>query len=249
MPEEKQEGPSFPPLLNGHRISQNVIARDAAMTAVGNGEAGAGDLFWSPREDKLSFALVLEPEVPFDRCFEILHVAMVAFADAAGALIPPEVAITFTWPSTILVNEGEVGRANLVLSSSSNDDGIPDWMILSLDIELKPGTIDDNPGLSYHKTTFWEEGCGHITRTEFLNSVSRHFLTWLHNWDEEGFRPVHDQWMQKLNDKYDITLTYDGLEMTGDILGLDETGNAIFKSEEVTQTLQISVALQEEILK
>ncbi|MBL4907823.1 MAG: biotin/lipoate--protein ligase family protein [Sneathiella sp.] len=238
-----QEDPTFPPLLSGHRTepSENpaVIAVEAAQTH----SAGAGDLFWSPREDHLQFALILEPEVPAERCYEMLYTAMVAFTDAAGAIMPPEISVTYSWPSSLLVNDGEVGSVDLVISSQKSDAGVPDWLVISMDIEMKSETLNLDPGLTYHRTTFWDEGCGHISRTELLNSLARHFLSWLNNWQEEGFSAIHKLWMQRLPHKENVDIHYEGKLLHGDILGLDETGNALFKSGPGSILLQTEIAL------
>ena len=58
----------------------------------------------------------------------MLFAAMVAFGDAAGAVIPPEVAITYRWPGSILMNDGEVGSASLMISDSEIEN-IPDEIV------------------------------------------------------------------------------------------------------------------------
>lgn len=245
MPDIASEEPSFPPLLSSHPTPVNADPVDIALSQAALKQAGAGDLFWSADEDRLKFALVLEPEVTRQRCYEMLYVAMVAFGDAAGALMPPEVSVTYVWPSSLLVNEGETGHVDLHIAPTTSEADIPDWLVLSMDIELRPQTVETDPGLNYHRTTFWEEGCGHITKTELLNSIARHFLTWLHNWEEEGFRPVYNQWMQRLNAKENISLFYDGVKHQGDFVGMEESGNAFLRSNGKTIILQTSIALKD----
>ena len=81
---------------------------------------------------------------PRHRCGEMVFVAMTAFGDAAGALIPPEVAITYQWPGCILMNEGQIGYVDLIIAEEEAD-GVPDWMVLSIDIQMKPDFEDLNP--------------------------------------------------------------------------------------------------------
>lgn len=245
LSEQSAALPSFPPLLTGHPTALTENPAEIAADKVAAGTAAAGDLFWSPAENRLKFALVLEPEVTAERCYEMVYVAMTAFGDAAGALMPPEVAVTYNWPSSLLVNEGEVGFVDIQISANENDAGIPDWLVLSMDIELRPEEFLTDPGKSYHRTSFWEEGCGHISRTELLDSIARHFLTWLHNWEEEGFRAIYNQWTQRLNARKDITLVYDGEKLTGDFIDLEETGNAFFRIDDKTTVLETRIALMD----
>ena len=80
--------PTFPPLLTGHAVSPDTDARAWATAQAEQGALGAGDIVWSRDIANLSFALVLEPDVPRSRCGEILFAGLVAFGDAAGALGP-----------------------------------------------------------------------------------------------------------------------------------------------------------------
>jgi hypothetical protein len=58
----------------------------------------------------------------------------------------------------------------------------------------------ENPGERMDATTLHEEGAGEVDRTQLIESVSRHFLTWVDTWQHEGFRPVHDNWTGRLPD-------------------------------------------------
>ncbi len=245
MPDLTAEEPSFPPLLTSCPTEFPTDTAEQALAEIARQKAGAGDLFWSSDKDRLTFSLVLEPDVPKERCYEILYVAMVAFGDAAGALMPPEVSVTFAWPSFLLVNDGKVGYVDLLIAPTASEEDIPDWLLLTMDVEMRPAEIAYDPGLTYNRTTFWEEGCGHISRTDLLNSVARHFLTWLHTWNEEGFHSIYDQWMERLLNKKDISILYDGSERKGDFVGMDETGNIFFRSDGSTSVLQTRVALED----
>lgn len=216
--------PTFPPLLSGHSIGIDEDPMDWACARAQDGKLGAGDLVWSEVQNQLRFALVLEPEVERARCAEIAYVAMVAFCDAVGALIPPEVAITFQWPNVIQMNDGEIGMVDLIVSDDELD-GIPTWMVLGLDIQLIPDFADMNPGENFHRTTLWDEGCGEINRTELLESTSRHFVNMIHTWSEDGFKPVHAHWLGRLNKKNQLApgQSPDDLKF----VGIDEIGNGL----------------------
>ena len=62
--------PTFPPLFNGKRVEADDDPVPFACRAAADGEAGAGDVFWSASEARLSLALVVEPEVPAARALE-----------------------------------------------------------------------------------------------------------------------------------------------------------------------------------
>lgn len=235
--------PTFPPLLTGHRLAGDKHPFNWALSRAKKGKLGAGDIVWSDDTSALRFALVLEPDVHRERCCEILYVVMAAFGDAAGALIPPEVAITYQWPSAILMNDGQVGFVDLVLSDGETNE-VPDWMVVGLDIRMVPDFGATDPGLEINRTTLWDEGCGDITRTAVLESVARHTVNLIHNWSEDGFRPTHEQWWGRICKDRKLA---DGIEhnLGQSLTGLDDTGNAIISGPGGTIGLQTVEVLRQ----
>ncbi len=236
--------PTFPPLLTGHDVKSPARAFDHALAGARAGTLGAGDLVWSRNTQRLECALVLEPEVPRARSMEILPVAMVAFADAFGALAPPEVGVLYRWPNKLRINAGEIGEMRLVASENSDGDGVPDWLVLDLGVQMRPAKMIDDPGTDMDFTNLLEEGCGEITRSELIESYARHLLTWIHSWTIDGFRSVHDAWLDRAEDKEsEVALLYDGATLTGTFMGLDESGNLLLRDGKETRLLTVEQAL------
>lgn len=232
--------PTFPPLLNGHRLASDENPFKWAIEKTKSGQLSAGDIVWSEVTNQLNFALVMEPDVPRERCHEILFVAMVALGDAVGALVPPEVSVKYQWPNQILMNDGAIGIADLMISKESENE-IPDWMVLSISLQIMPDFVDDNPGEKLNVTTMWDEGCGEITRTELLESVSRHTVAMIHTWSEDGFKPIHKLWMGRLMDQNKIPDALGHEKM----IGLDEAGNALVSQVGTTVSISIEDALSQ----
>ena len=230
-----KQAPTFPPLLKGHRVPEGKVPAARARAMVSKGQLGAGDIVWSEDTRTLRFALVLEPETQIVRCPEMLPLAMVAFGDAVGAICPPEVAITYRWPSDILMNGARIGKAGLELSDMLVE-GVPEWMIVWLDADIKPADLHTDAGNMAEMTTMWDEGCGDISRTELLESTSRHLVNWIHTWSEDGFKPVHDQWMGRIDGKRKFAA---GIPDQEEFLGLDEHGNALVKQEQNTRLVSL----------
>ena len=232
--------PTFPPLLTGHAVDALTDPFAHAIEQAGAGKAGAGDIFWSMAINTMRIALVLEPEVSRERCFEMLFVAMVAFGDATGAIVPPEIAVTYQWPARILMNDGEIGHAGLLVSEEAQD-GVPDWMVLALDIRMQPDFVDFNPGYTVHRTTMWDEGCGDLSPADLIESTSRHMLNAIHVWSEDGFKTFHEQWTGRLR-KSDPMV--DGIAEEGlNFAGMDEFGNALLKGARGAVELKVEPAL------
>lgn len=240
----KEPAPTFPPLLTGHKLSNGKNPTQWAKAQATKGKFGAGDFVWVEGADYLRFALVLEPEVSRQRCCEMLYVGMVAFGDAAGVLIPPEIAIEYQWPSIILMNNAEIGFADLSLSPEDTD-GVPDWLVLSMEIHVRPDELAMDPGQTVNITNMWEEGCGGLTTERLLESTARNLVNWIHTWSEEGFKPIHDQWSARQFDQLPLTFALSGeAEEMKEFLGLDETGNALIKDGAGTSEIATLEALK-----
>jgi biotin-(acetyl-CoA carboxylase) ligase len=223
--------PTFPPLLRGHPVKRPARPFAEAVEGARAGRLGAGDVVWSRNVIRLDFAIVLEPEVRRQRALEMLYVAMVAFGDAFGAVAPPEVAVTYRWPQTILVNGAFVGDMPIAMAAGTGADGAPAWLVVGADIALRDDSRRHEPGLDPGTTTLFDEGCGEVTRTSLLESFCRHFLTWVHTWEQDGFAPAHQIWLGRAHDREaEVTIDCAGESLTGTFVGLDECGNLLLRT-------------------
>ena len=237
--------PLFPPLINGIRTAAEADPFDVACRAAAAGDAGAGDLYWSPSETTLSLALVVEPDVPAPAAMDMVFIAMVAFGDCVGALAPPEVGVTYRWPQTLLANGARVGSVIVKLPPEAADGELVGWMVMGLRAEISPQTGMPEPGLYLDRTTLWDEGCGGLTRTELLKSFVRHLKTWLHRWEIDGVRPVREAWLARAPQPGEpVTFISRGKEQEGFFLGLDEAGNMLVKSAETTLVADLAASLR-----
>ncbi len=236
--------PTFPPLLTGHDVKGKPGPFELACAKAAAGEAGAGDVFWARDTARLDWACVLEPEVATARALQMHFVAMLAFGDAFGAISPPEIALHFRWPSDLLVNGGKAGQAKVAVGPE-NAEGIADWMAVGITLTIKRDTTGFEPGDAPEETALNEEGCGEITRTELVNSLSRHFLNWVHTWNEEGFKGVHEGWLAKAeNWQHEVSLTWDGARHTGTFVTIDDEGNLLLKTDDGMISLPIAKAVE-----
>ncbi|MCB1482064.1 MAG: biotin/lipoate--protein ligase family protein [Rhodobiaceae bacterium] len=228
---EPARDPEFPPLLTGHEISAEEDALARAVAGARGGSFGAGDFVWSRAHDVFDTALVLEPDIARERAAEIAFVAQVAFADCFGAISPPEVALTFGWPMTVRLNGGRIGELRLVVADADDDDGAPMWMVAGLRLVMRHEHYHVDPGKMPDVTTFEEEGCGDIDTVDLVEAFARHLLVWIHTWSEDGFKPVHDNYVFRA-DGYneETTITHAGKAHDGTLIGLDERGAALMKT-------------------
>ena len=222
-PADENTPPQLPPLLRAEAVDTgDVQAKAVAKAAAGE----VGLVCYAPSGPLLDFALTLAPEVDAATASQMHHALMVAVGDAVGALAPPEVVVTYQFPGTILFNRGVAGAIQLVQGPLAADQTIPAWMVVSARLRLT-SQMDDLP-LDYRmaNTSLEEEGAGFISRIRLLEACCRHFLVWVHKWEEEGFRPVHDMWSNRTEKQVELR-SADG--RVADWLGLDEAGSGLLK--------------------
>ena len=74
----------------------------------------------------------------------------------------------------------------------------------------------DAPGEIPDVTALYDEGCAEVSATQLVESWSRHTLTWLNRWQDEGNAPIHAEWMGLLRG------VGEPIGETGVFLGTDE---------------------------
>ena len=224
-PADETTPPQLPPLLRAEAVdSGDVQAKAVARAAAGE----VGLVCYAPSGPLLDFAVTLAPEVDAATSAQMHHALMVAVGDAIGALAPPEVVVTYQFPGTILFNRGIAGAVQLVQGPPAADQNAPAWMVVSARLRLTSQMEAMPLDFRMANTSLEEEGAGFISRIRLLEACCRHFLVWLHKWEEEGFRPVHDMWSNRTEKQVDL-LTSDG--RVADWLGLDEAGAGLLKLE------------------
>ncbi|MGI9520708.1 MAG: biotin/lipoate--protein ligase family protein [Hyphomicrobiaceae bacterium] len=218
--------PDLPPLLNGRQLVGDQPAMDAAISGATTGELGAGDVVWRDDPLSLELAIILEPDVDLTRAAQMLLLATVAAGDCIGVLAPPQVGVHFGWPGKLLVNGADAGSVALA-SATTDQNGIPDWLIVSVVLRLQFSDDGLEPGHNLGQTALSEEGCEELTHIQWLESYARHFLTWLHTWQVEGFRPVHQGWTERAAGR-DEQIEIEEIG-PATVTGLDECGNLLVK--------------------
>jgi BirA family transcriptional regulator, biotin operon repressor / biotin---[acetyl-CoA-carboxylase] ligase len=221
------EDPQFPPLLKGHAVKAPVKPFAQACRLVQARELGAGDVVWSRNTGRAEFAVVLEPEVALERALQMGPLLMVALGDCLGSLCPPKVAIQYRWPGGILLNGAMAGEVRIAAPSVPAAE-IPAWLVVGAELDVAAPREDRQ---EWSRTSLSEEAGPDITRTEILQSLAAHFLTRLHTWQEEGFRPAHDEWLFRAEGREEpVTVAHGGERVEGQVLGLDEGGNLLLKT-------------------
>ena len=231
---------TFPPLISGHEVGSDKSAFTSALRGCDQNSAGAGDLFWSSNEAVLDVSVVLEPECKEHEALQMLFVAMVAFGDSFGAIAPPEIGVHYQWPNEFRISGASVGRARVAVSDANND-GMPEWLVVGIEVRVQPYASPIEPGRDLLRTTLWDEGASELDSAMLIESFARHLLTWIHNWGEDGFKPVHDAWLARAQG-YEQTceITWQNKTHKGKFLSIDEQGGLLLKNTKTTVALPIA---------
>lgn len=228
-----QPDPTFPPLLEGVDVTGSPEPFERACADAASGAAGAGSVYWGRSTSDLKLAIILEPEVGASTSLQMLIALMVAFGDAFGSIGPPEVGMFYRWPTGVVVNDALIGRMRAGLPAGAAAADVPDWLVVAVDVRIARTDRSREPGHDLEHTTLEDEGCGDVTRTQLVESVCRHFLVWVHTWNEDGFKPVHDAWIPRAeNHNETVAVIHAGADYSGRFLGIDDEGNMLLKPEQ-----------------
>ena len=227
VPADDNDTPQLPPLLTAVAVPANQDVHAKAIALAASSEVGT--VFYSESADMMHIAVVLGPEVALADAGQMLFAMMIAVGDAIGALAPPEVAVSYQMPGYILLNKGRAGAVRITVDPAACAGAVPDWIVVSAEVVISTDeVVDENwrQSSEFEHTSLAEEGGGHISRTRLVESCSRHFLVWVNRWQDDGFRPLYDAWMHRLDTGLQVVFELaSGVEW----LGLDETGGMLVK--------------------
>ena len=227
VPAEDNDVPQLPPLLTAVAVASSHDVHDKAIALAASSEVGT--VFYSEAVDRMHIAVVLSPEVAVADAGQMLFAMMIAAGDAIGALAPPEVAVSYQMPGYILLNKGRAGVVRVAVDPAASSGSVPDWMVVSAEVMLATHDVDEESwqqSSQYEHTSLSEEGGSHISRTRLVESCSRHFLVWINRWQDDGFRPLYDAWMHRLDTESKIIVE---VASGAEWIGLDETGGTLVK--------------------
>ncbi len=174
---------------------------------------------WRSLPGNLYCALVLRPEEPAAVAVQVSYVAAVSLAAAISNLAPPLIEVRFRWPNDVLLYDAKVAGIWLEAAPAANDRY--EWLVLGMAVNVENAPDDLDPPA----TSLWLEGAPEITVSGLLEVFSRHFLSWINRWSEEGFKPIHRAWSIRPHGLgQPLTLQLESESLQGKFVELDEQG-------------------------
>jgi len=122
-------------------------------------------------ENFFDCAVILHPEMSLAESRLALYVGMLGLGDAIGSVVPAGIDITYRWPNTIDANVGIIAQVQLASPPGIAEATEPPWLVLRASV-----AADLTPPL-------------------LLESFSRHFLSWMNLWQNDGYSPVRAMWL------------------------------------------------------
>lgn len=180
---------------------------------------------WASPPGNLYISLILRPDCALAEAAQLGFIAALAVGDAIGSVGPPLLELTYKWPNDVLLN----GRkcAGILLESKTTPEGALDLIILGIGVNVASYPEDtDFPATSLR----FEGTPPDVSEVDLLEAFSRHFLTRVNGWLDDGFARVRRAWLNhahKLGEEIEVRLPKETL--TGTFKDLDASGVLILE--------------------
>ena len=130
-------------------------------------------------------------------------------------------------------------------AAAETAEAVPDWLVIGFGVAMRgPRTEQAAPG-RFRRTTLADEGCGEVATIDLLEAFSRHFLSWINRWQEQGVEPVRKAWLARaigLGKRVEVRL---GDQVrAGTFEGLTETGALRLIRDGIAQTIPLDEAMR-----
>jgi hypothetical protein len=175
---------------------------------------GAGTLVWVRRFDVVEFAIVLEPEEPLAAARRAFYMGLCALYDALLVHAPPEKMISFVWPDVVLVDGGLVAGARIGWPKRASEKERPDWLVFGAMVRAAIMGAGE-PGARPESASLEEEGFDELGSGRLVETFARHLMAWIDVFQQDGFRPVAEYYLQRLPADAAVERSIDGV---GDLL-------------------------------
>ena len=188
------------------------------------GRGRQGRDFASPRGN-LYLSLVLRPECEVATAAQLSFVAALGLGDAIGSVAPALLEVTYKWPNDVLLNGRKV--SGILLESRTDADGALAWLILGMGVNVRH--FPENAG--FPATSLHYEGTPPtVTEVELLEAFSRHFMSWVNRWLEDGFAPIRRAWLNHAHGRGEtIQVRLPRETLSGTFADLDESGALVLE--------------------
>ncbi|MFQ5937119.1 MAG: biotin--[acetyl-CoA-carboxylase] ligase [Acidiferrobacterales bacterium] len=179
---------------------------------------------WISLPGNLHCALILRIEEPAAVVAQLSFVAAVSLAAAISNLSLPLIELRYRWPNDVLLYDAKV--AGISLTAPSAQEATYEWLVLGTNVNIESAPENLEPCV----TSLRGEGASETKPDELLEVFTRHFLSWINRWAEEGFAALHKAWSIRphgIGETITVRLAAETLE--GRFAELDEEGALVME--------------------
>lgn len=233
MPEQV----NVPPIFRLHVLAPHDEAGAHARAKAAEGVPPAS-LYWCGRPDRLSCAVVLEPEQPLSEAALMLFIGQLALGEALSSALPPLMDVGLSLPDEVRLDRAVVGRTQLFVPPGVKPNKVPDWLVLAAEVAVTGLPGENSAGGKPVETTLENDNCGAVSATGLVGTFARHLLTWIDRWQRDGFAPVRLAWLHR-GHQHDqsLSLPLDGGTISGAFSDLNEQGDIIIETGAGLETI------------
>jgi len=141
--------------------------------------------------------VVLEPDEPLQHARRAFYAGMSALMDALAVNAPPEKPMNIDWPDAVRVDAGLVGGGRLAWPENADEDAPPEWLVFGAMIRTV-SMAEGEAGLRPLSAALEDEGFSGVTANELVESFSRHFMSAIDTWQDQGFGAVAREYLSRL---------------------------------------------------
>lgn len=233
MPEQV----NVPPIFRLHVLAPHEDASAQARAKAAQGVPPAS-LYWCGRPDRLSCALVLEPEQTLREAAQMLFIGQLGLGDALASSLPPLMVVGFGLPDEILLDRAVVGRVQLFCPPGAKPKAVPDWLVLAAEVAVSGFPANNSAGGKPVETTLEHDDCSGVSAAGLVGAFARHLLSWIDRWQRDGFAPVRSAWLPRGRQRGEaVELPLAGRTISGTFSDISDEGDIIMETGAGAETV------------
>jgi BirA family biotin operon repressor/biotin-[acetyl-CoA-carboxylase] ligase len=172
---------------------------------------------WSSPPGNLYCSLLLRPAATPAAAAQLGFVTAVALAEALRPVLPVGRRLCCKWPNDLLVDGAKL--AGILLETEGAGRTV-EALVLGMGIN-----VESHPANTPYRATSLHAAGAEATVEALLESLAERLLHWYRRWQQEGFAPVRERWLdfaEGLGGPIEVRL--EGATLEGRFAALDASG-------------------------
>lgn len=186
---------------------------------------GRNGRIWESRPGNLYMSILLEADGFYNRQSDISFVTALAVYDSISEIsrtCASKVDLIIKWPNDILINGAKI--SGILLESIKSN--AKHYLIIGIGVNIAL-----SPNLSDKKTISCADlNIKNISPSLMLDIIMKHFSYYYNLWQDKGFTPVRQLWLERSCKRGEVITVSDGRNrISGLFQDIDENGAIVLK--------------------